>query len=250
MEVWLPNNQEPYDDALANDEIVDLGLNFGNAVQGWFVPRYIIEGDPQRGIEAAAPDLKSVEDLERYPHLFTSPEQPGAGRLFNGSPGWFAYKIDCMKLKAYRLDDKYAQATAGSESALFAALSQAYESGEPILTYMYEPSWPMAEFDLVQISEPEFTPECWSSNKRCAFPLTQIRIVAHSGLSQRAPEVIKFLNQFSLESDEVSRILLTMKEQELTPEEAALMWLKDNEAVWSQWAPGDVVGRVREALGQ
>ena len=70
-----------------------------------------------------------------YIHLFANKAQPGVGRLFDGSPGWFSYKINCMKLKAYRLDDKYAQITTGSEGALFNELSSAYEKGLPIRGY-------------------------------------------------------------------------------------------------------------------
>lgn len=248
MELWLPNSQELYDNALANQQIVDLGLNFGDVTQGWFVPKYVIEGDSKRGIEAAAPDLKSVMDLEQYANLFASQQQPAIGRLMDGSPGWFSYKIDCMKLKAYRLDDKYAQITTGSESALFAELSNAYENGQPMLFYIFEPTWPIAAFDLQQLEEPEFTQECWDTHKGCAFPPSQVKIVAHSDLPQHAPEVAEFLAKYSLDSDQISRILLTMKENNLTPQEAAQLWLKENEQVWSQWLPNDVAQRVKEQL--
>ena len=250
MEGWLPNLQELYDKALADQEISDLGLFFGDTVQGWFVPRYVIEGDLQRGIDPVAPDLRSVEDLERYSSIFTGPDRPGIGRFVDGSSGWASYKIDCMKLKAYRLDDKYAQLTSGSEAALFAALSDAYEKGEPILTYLYEPSWPMASFDLVQIAEPEFTEEAWKVNKGVAFPLTQVKKLVYIDLPQRAPDVVEFLAKVSLSSDEISRILKTLKENGLKPEEAALVWLRENEGVWSSWVDNEVALKVKQALGQ
>ncbi len=88
--IWrygLPNTQELYNEAIANDQVVDVGLYFGDALQGWFVPRYVVEGDPKRGIKPIAPDLKSIDDLERYSHLFASKEQPGIDRLIDGSPG-------------------------------------------------------------------------------------------------------------------------------------------------------------------
>ena len=250
MEVWLPNTQELYNKAIAKDQVEDVGRYFGDAVQGWFVPRYVVEGDTKRGIKPIAPDLKSIDDLERYSHLFASKEQPGIGRLIDGSPGWFSSKIDCMKLKTYRLDDNYAQVITGSLDALAAELKDAYEKGKPILVYMFGPSWPLASFDLKQIDEPRFTPERWSTDKGCAFPLNQVKIVVHSSLPQRTPEIVEFFGEMSMDCNDISSILFTMKEQDLTPEEAAIMWLKKNENIWSQWVPLDVAQKIKQALSQ
>lgn len=248
MEAWLPNTQELYDQAIANQQVVDLGLYFGDAVQGWFVPRYVVEGDPDRGIEAMAAELKSIEDLKRYAHLFASEKQPGIGRLLDGSPGWFSYKIDCMKLKAYRLDDKYAQVTMGSGTALFNELNDAYKQGEPILVYLFGPSWPLAKFDLIQLQEPEFTPECWNTDKGCEFPLNQVKIVVHNSLSQQVPAVVDFLGKLQLQSDEISRVLLQMKEQDLTPQAAAIAWLKENESTWTPWVSAEAAQKIKRSL--
>jgi len=248
MEVWFPNSQELYEKAIAKNQIVDLGLNFSDAVQGWFVPRYLVEGDSKRKIQPVAPDLKSVYDLGNYYHIFASKENPGIGRLIAGSSGWFNYKISCMKLKAYRLDDKFTQIATGSEGALFSALSNAYQQGEPILLYMYEPSWPMAKYDLLQIEEPEFTKEVWRINKACAFPPSQVKKLAHVELLRRVPEVVEFLKKVRLDRDEVSSILVAMKDRNLKPQTAALDWLKKNESVWLNWVPGDVAKKVKQAL--
>ena len=129
-------------------------------------------------------------------------------------------------------------------------LEDAYEKGEPILVYMFGPSWPLASFDLIQIDEPGFTQERWSTDKGCAFPLNQVKIVVHSSFPQLAPEVVDFFGKLSMDCDEISSILLTMKEKDLTPEEAVLMWLKENESVWSQWVPSDVAQKVKQALNQ
>ena len=248
MEGWLPNLQVIYDNALAENQIEDIGLFFGDAVQGWFVPRYVVDGDADRGIEAAAPGLKSVSDLADHRRLFVSAERPGIGEFVDGSSGWGSYKINCTKLKTYRLDDKYAQITTGSGSALFERLSSAYENGEPVLVYMWEPTWPIARFDLVQLSEPEYAPEIWERNKGVAYPKSQIRKLVHRDLRQNAPELVEFLSKITLSPAEISQVLLAMKEQEQNPEEAAKSWLRQNEATWSSWVPGEVATKVKQTL--
>ena len=250
MEGWLPNLQVLYDKALSNQEIVDLGLYFGDAVQGWFMPRYVVEGDPVRRIDPVAPDLRSVDDLDRYTSVFAGEGRPGLGRFIDRSSGWASYKIDCMKLKAYRLDHNYAQITSGSEAALFEALSKAHDKGEPILTYMYEPSWPMALFDLVQVEEPDFTQEVWDRNKGVAFPLAQVKVLVHADLTQLAPDVVDFLGNISMTSEQISGILRTMKDQGLKPEEYAPVWLRENEGTWSGWVPSEVIAQVKQAVGE
>ena len=75
LEGWLPNIVELYDKAIAENQIADVGLLYGDAIQGWFVPRYVIEGDSKREIKPIASDLESVNDLERYRTIFASMER-------------------------------------------------------------------------------------------------------------------------------------------------------------------------------
>src|SRR5690606_879288 len=59
MEVWT-DNIATYEADLAEGKFKDLGVNFDDNYQGLYVPRYVIEGDAERGIEPLAPDLKYV----------------------------------------------------------------------------------------------------------------------------------------------------------------------------------------------
>src|SRR5690606_30020486 len=63
MEVWTDNVPDLWTEAVAAGVVVEAGVAFDDALQGWFVPRYLVEGDPERGIEPAAPGLRSVFDL-------------------------------------------------------------------------------------------------------------------------------------------------------------------------------------------
>ena len=242
MEAWLPNAQELYNNALAQGQILDLGINYSDARQGWWVPRYMLEGR-----NALTPELKSVEDLPNYAQHFASPSQPATGRLIDGAPGWFSSKIDCMKLKAYQLDDKFQQVLTGSESALFAEVSSAYTSQQPVVFYAYEPTWPLAAFDLVRLEEPAYSEACWADNKRCAFPPSEVRILGSSDLNDKAPEVVAFLQSFGMDTAEVSQILLEQREEGYSSQELAKNWLKTNDR-WHDWLPADVLARVQAAL--
>ena len=78
MEMWT-DNLATYPDDIANGRMKELGVNFDDNAQGLYVPRYVVEGDPARGIKAVAPDLKTIQDLKNYASIFPDPEDPRQG---------------------------------------------------------------------------------------------------------------------------------------------------------------------------
>ena len=46
--------------AEAEGKVVSLGDTVKGATEGWWVPEYVIKGDPAKGIKPLAPDLRSV----------------------------------------------------------------------------------------------------------------------------------------------------------------------------------------------
>jgi len=97
MEIWYENQKEAVDKAEAEGKVIDLGDNFPDSWQGWLVPTYVIKGDPARGIEPMAPDLKSVYDLPQYKDVFKDVEDPGKGRFYSCISGWECEKINEKK---------------------------------------------------------------------------------------------------------------------------------------------------------
>jgi len=71
MEIWTANTAQAFLDAEKEGKVKRLGTTYPDAQEGWYVPRYVVEG-----ADAAAPDLKSVEQLGNYKQLFEDPEDP------------------------------------------------------------------------------------------------------------------------------------------------------------------------------
>ncbi|HHE41618.1 MAG TPA: ABC transporter substrate-binding protein, partial [Dehalococcoidia bacterium] len=135
MEIWVENQQEPYQEALDAGDVIDLGNNYGDNFQGWLVPTYVIEGDDSRGIEPMAPGLVSVFDLPEYWELFKDPENPDKGRFTNSIPGWMCTEVNSIKLETYGLSEYYTDFITGSDAALSGSMVAAYQKGEPWLGY-------------------------------------------------------------------------------------------------------------------
>jgi glycine betaine/proline transport system substrate-binding protein len=252
MEMWIENMPESYHEEVEEGVFIDHGANYSESIQGWFVPTFMIEGDDERGIEPVAPDLRHVDDLPEYYHLFEDDEDPSKGRIYHGVGGWEAFEISQAKATAYGLDDYFNGFDPGSEAALFTSVQAAYDRGEPWIGYLWAPSWVFAQLDLTQIEEPEYTEECWENIQDgvegCAFPSVRVHIVTNPEIVEGAPEVIEFLENYTSTMDETSEVLLYIADNDSTTDEAAIWWLENNEDTWSDWVPEDVAESVRDAL--
>lgn len=251
-EIWVAQNPS-WEQALADGEVVDLGINFEDTPQGWYVPTYMIEGDEERGIEPMTPDLQHVDDLPQYKDVFQDPEAPDLGRIYIGLPGWDLTEANQAKLIAYGLDEYYNPFLPGSTPALMTSLVTAYEAGEPWLGYLWEPHWITAQLDMTLIEEPEYTDECWEviyeGEVGCQFPNGTVHIAVNGDFAENAPdEVIQFLENYETSTELTADAMLYMQEQETDGDQTALWFLREHEDVWTEWVPEDVADRVREAL--
>ncbi|SFQ99642.1 ABC transporter substrate-binding protein [Desulfoscipio geothermicus] len=248
MEIWVQNAQEAYDKWMGEGKYIDLGTNFDDNVQGLFVPTYIIKGDPERGIEPMAPDLKSIEDLPRYWELFKDPEDPTKGRFYGGVPGWEADKILTEKFATYGLDKHYKIFRPGSGTALATSLVKAYEEGKPWFGYYWAPTWVFGALDLTQIEEPAYSEKLWKDGYGCAFPSVDVNIVVYKDMPEKAPEVVEFLKNYSLKSALISEALAYMRENKVDADEAAIWFLREKTDIWTKWVPDDVAEKVKQKL--
>lgn len=250
MEVWMANPAQPWVDAEKAGKVVNLGVNFPDAQEGWFVPRYVVQGP-----KAPAPDLGSVADLPRYKALFADPEEPGKGRFHNCVAGWQCELINSKKLAAYGLDADFTNFRPGSGEAVNAAVESAIARKQPILFYTWGPTWLLGKHDLVQLEEPPFDRKVWSEmlasdrpKAATAFPVSEVVIGANAEFMRKAPDVVAFLINYETTNKIVSSALAQMHQTGATADEAARYFLKTREDVWTPWVPADVADRVRAAL--
>jgi len=264
MEVWTGNMVDWYTEVVESGKVLNLGKVMDRSTQGWYVPAYVVKGDPARGIEAMAPDLKTVEDLKKYPTLFADPEDKSRGLLINCITGWDCAVTNRVKLHAYGLADLYNVQEPGSSGALDAAIVGAYQKGEPFLTYYWEPTWLMGALDMILLEEPSYTAECWSLVRKasageipmeqataeagCAYEDAPVIKGAHPSLKQRAPEVVAFLEKMMITTDDLNKISHYMEENDVEADKAAIWFFENYQDDWRSWLPDDVAQKVEEAL--
>lgn len=247
-EVWTDNVKEKYDEGIKNGDIKEVSVNFDDNAQGLYVPTYMIKGDPARGIEPIAPDLKNIKDLPKYWELFKDPEIPTKGRMYGAIPGWEVDKILAAKVKNYGLDKNYNYFSPGSDTALSTSMTKAYEEGKPWLGYYWEPTWIMGKYDMTLLQDTPYDEALWKDGYQCEFAPIKVTVAVHKDMETLAPDVVEFLKHYKTSSALTNEALAYMQENNAKTDQAAQWFLKNHTELWSTWVPSEIAEKVKAAL--
>ena len=243
MEIWLPNQDEAWAEAQANGEVVSVGQSLGKDWQSAFViPRYLQE---------QYPDLDSVDDLkeDQFKELFATAETGGKARLVSCVIGWACEEVNAKQIEGYGLQDHVHIINPGDGAAANADLYGAYERQEPWLGYQWGTNDPALLLDIVRLQEPEYTDECWFTTKACGYEDATILIAVHPDLTTAAPDVVAMLRRWDFNIDIYKEVASWQNDNDgAGANDAALWWLKNNEAIWSAWVTEEAAEAVKEAL--
>lgn len=242
--------------AEAEGKVAALGDTVKGATEGWWVPEYVVKGDPAKGIKPLAPGLRSVTDLVRYKDVFKDPESPGKGRFLNSPIGWTSEVVNKQKLKAYGLTDSYVNFRSGSGAALDAEITSSIRRGQPVLFYYWSPTPLLGRFKLIQLEEPPFDAEAWKTltdpehpNPRPTRSLaSKLSIGVSTPFQKQYPQIAEFFSKVDLPIEPLNKALAEMSEKHTPPREAARAFLKAHPLVWRAWLPGDVADKVSASL--
>jgi glycine betaine/proline transport system substrate-binding protein len=247
MEVWKDAVTDVWQRALKRGQVVEIGVNFPDAVQGWYVPRYVADG--------MAPDLKSVTDLVRYKALFADPEEPGKGRFYNCVAGWSCEVVNTNKLRAYGLADHFTNVRPGTGAALAAAVTGAVLRREPIVFYYWSPTWLLGAHDFVRLAEPAWNAEDWAAlasdprhPRAVAYPPVEVWIGANAAFAAKAPAVVAFLAKYRTSAAMINAVLADIRATRSDDGAAAIKFLKDNPALWRSWVDAAAADKIQAKL--
>ncbi len=242
--------------AEAEGKVAALGDTVKGATEGWWVPEYVVKGDPAKGIKPLAPGLRSVTDLKRYKDVFKDPESPGKGRFLNSPIGWTSEVVNKQKLKAYGLTDSYVNFRSGSGAALDAEITSSIRRGQPVLFYYWSPTPLLGRFKLIQLEEPPFDAEAWKTLTDADHPnprptrslASKLSIGVSTPFQKQYPQIAEFFGKVDLPIEALNKALAEMSEKHTPPREAARAFLKAYPQVWRAWLPGDVADKVSASL--
>lgn len=254
-EIWS-GRSAIIEDAIKAGQVKVVGDTLeGGAEQGWYVPEFVVKGDPERGIEPLAPDLKSWRDLPRYKDLFRDPESPSKGRFLNCPTGWVCENTNSRLLGLFGLDEYYTNFRAGTGAALDAAISSAHERGQPLLFYYWSPAGLMAKYRLHRIELPPFNEACWEAivsgeGQPCEtdFLRARLAVAVSTPFAQANPDIVAFLEKVSFEPARLNQAILEMTEERIAGDAMADRYLQQNRSHWETWLDASTAERMNAAL--
>ena len=249
MNVWR-NAYVPYQEMEAEGKLTEVGVLHTDAINGIYVPTYVIEGDAERGIEAVAPDLKTVKDLAKYYELFKDPDDPSKGVFYNAPTGMSANPIFEGKLKTYGLTDYFNITVPGGQSQLEASLQAAYEKGEPWVGYSYTPTWVQAKFDMTKLEDEPYDVDLFTEEAgyACDFQPEIVVIACSNEFPEKAPDIFECLQKVKIRGYHISDMLWYMKDKDVDGRTAAIYWMQENPDEWTQWVTEEAAANVQAFL--
>ncbi len=249
MEIWSANIAS-YEEDKAEGRFQELGTNFDDNYQGFYVPRYVIEGDAERGIEASAPDLKNVRDLKEYQDVFVDDGTPEKGRVYGAIPGWEIDLIMHKKYLHYGLDENFNYFRPGSEAALATAITSAYEKGEPIVAYYWEPTWLLGMYDMVLLEDEPYNEETYLEGET-ALPSVNVTIGVSNQFKEAGnEEAIAFLSKYRTSSELTSEALAYMQETGEDYVKTAKWFLQEHSELLDEWLDAEDAKTMKDALNK
>jgi len=247
MEEWTDNLAD-YDTDIEEGKMQEIGINFNDNTQGWYVPRYVIEGDSERGIEAVAPDLKTVQDLNKYKDIFQDDEEKDKGRIYGCIPGW---EIDTVMYNKYLyngLDKDFVYFRPGSEAALNTVYVTAYKKGEPIVGYYWEPTWLLGKYDFVLLEDNPYTNYEDFLAGKTVCPSVIVTIVASNTFTENNTEFCEFLSKYNNTSGQINESLAHMQDTGENHLETAKWFLKQHSELLFEWLDEEKAQLIIDAL--
>jgi glycine betaine/proline transport system substrate-binding protein len=248
-ELWDANSPRGWTEALAAGKVRKLGRGFGLAQEGWFVPRYLVEGP-----SAKAPLLRSVFDLAEVAPIFASKENPKVGRFYNCPLGTQCELVNTKKLIAYGISS-FVNYLPFDYRSMQNAIETALKNKDPIVFYNWQPNTLSTEEDLVQLVEPSYDAEIWASLQKeadpkhaCAYPSTTVSIAANAEFLSQYHGVAELLQRMDLSGVEILDAISRMKREQITPTAAAMRFLIEHKVVWFQWVDTETADRIASGL--
>lgn len=251
-EGWVDLVPEVIQSGISEGKIVVTGdILSDGAVQGWFIPAYMVEEHPE---------LTTIDAVLEHPELFPNPEDPSRGAVFNGPEGWGGTVVTSQLFKAYdAAGHGFDLVSTGSNAALDGSIARAYERHEGWVGYYWEPTALLGKYEMVKLDhgvalDMDEWSRCTSVGtcpdpKKNDWPKDRVQTVVTKGFADSAPpEVMDYLSRRSWSNATVNKVMAWMTDNQATGEDGAKHFLRENPDLWKAWVSPEAAEKIEAAL--
>ena len=237
-EVWLPNQQNLYDNFISGKGTVNLNPNSVLSDQNICVSK---DTQERTGISA----LTELGDPVMAANFDTDGD--GLGEMWIGGAGWASTNVEKIRAKSYG----YAETMSLMEMDETLALAQvdnAIAQGQNIVFYCYTPHHMYALYDLVKLSEPPYDASQWSitqptddsnwlelSSAPTSWDAAHLHIAFSAALEETQPEAAAMLSKVALTTEHVNDLVYALSVEGKDPADYAREWVDANGDAVDSW---------------
>lgn len=222
-DIWLPNQVDFFDDFVNQRGTVGSNAVPYQGDQGFYV-QY-----PGGIDEVSIADLQDANFAVKF-----DSDGNGKGEYWPGAEGWHSTLFSYVKMKDYELNGNWEEIQANNATFLD-LLEERNSKGVASLFYYWTPDAVHAKYDLVQVSEPDYSEGCrtfiepsedsdWleKSSFQCAYPVSTVYILFRDEFNS-SPAVADYLSSYQVDVDQLKVAMFQVKEETHSIAEAAQM---------------------------
>ena len=231
-EIWEGAHAGPFEKAVAEGCAIDAATHDAETREEWWYPKYA---------EASCPGLPDWEALNACAEKFATPETAPKGRFVAGPIGWA--KHDKERVEALGMD--FEVVNVDSADAIWAELATASKSNAPVVLFNWTPNFIEAVYEGSFVEFPAYEEGCredpaWGSNPDmthdCGDPKGgYLKVGVWKGVPDKWPGAYAMLQNINFSNHDVAVMAKLVDTDGMKPEEAADMWLSDNETKVAAW---------------
>ena len=208
---------------------MDAGQTGNIGIIGWYVPKWFADEHPD-----VVTDFKN---LNKYADLFKTSESGDKGQFLGTDPSYVQYDEALVK----NLGLNFKVIFTGSENATIESIKQAVNQKKPLLFYWWDPHWLNTQIgdELTRIKLPPYEAGCDADKEKvaCDYPETPLNKIIRADFDKNGGAAAKMIRNFNWTNEDQNAIADMITNKNMTPEQAAEAWAKDNEAKWKAWIP-------------
>jgi glycine betaine/proline transport system substrate-binding protein len=94
-------------------------------------------------------------------------------------------------------------------------------------------------YELTEVTLPPYSAACYdraaAQGIDCDYPVDHLFKIVWPGLQTYAPNAYELLRRFNYTTDDQTELLALVNDEGYSVEDAARLWIAENEATWRPW---------------
>ncbi|MFD1039808.1 glycine betaine ABC transporter substrate-binding protein [Virgibacillus byunsanensis] len=191
MDAWLPYTEEELWNEY-QDDLQQVATSYEEVPLGWVVPEYVEEN--------------SIEEIKEQADKY-------GNEVYTISPGAGIVSISEQVMTDYNLDNY--ELVPSSETAMMGVLDEKIKKEEPVIITGWRPHSMFQKYDLKFLEEPKEN-----------FQYDNVYVLSYKGLEDKYPEAYEILSQWSIEVDDLEKMMHDYENNDVPFEESAAEWIE------------------------